>query len=66
MINLELILAIIALIAALIGIFIFGMRMGRLEKDIESNAKRMDELLSIYEELLDKVAPVEKTKTPRV
>lgn len=34
--------------------------MGRLEKDVEANTKRMDELVSIYEALLDKVAPVEQ------
>lgn len=60
MISIELIVAIIALIAAVGAVFMFGMRMGRLEKDVEVNAKRMDELLSIYESLLDKVAPVEQ------
>lgn len=48
------------MIAALVAVFVFGMRMVRLEKDVEANAKRMDELLSIYEELLDKIAPVEQ------
>ncbi|MBA7596785.1 hypothetical protein ES703_03774 [subsurface metagenome] len=60
MISVELIFSIIAVIAALAAVFVFGMRMGRLEKDVEANAKRMDELLSIYEELLDKIAPVEQ------
>ena len=60
MISVELIVAIIALIAVVVAVFTLGMRLGRLEKDIEANAKRMDELLSIYESLLDKVAPVEK------
>ena len=60
MISIELIMAIIAVIAVVVAIFMFGMRMGRLEKDVEANAKRMDELVSIYEELLDKIAPAEK------
>jgi len=63
MISVELIVAIIALIAALTAVFTLGMRIGRLEKDVEAGTKRMDELLSIYEELLDKIAPVEKPQS---
>lgn len=34
MISVELIVAIIALIAVVVAVFTFGMRMGRLEKDV--------------------------------
>lgn len=63
MISVELIVAIIALMTVVVVVFTFGMRMGRLEKDVEANAKRMDELVSIYEALLDKIAPVEEPKS---
>ena len=47
MVNVELVLSVIAVIVALGTVFQFGMRIGRLEKDVE----RMEAMMRILKEL---------------
>lgn len=58
--SLELIIGIIALVAVLSSMFLFGMRMGRLEKDVELGHEETKEVVAMITDMLDKVLELEK------
>ena len=58
--SLELIIGIIALVAVLVSMFLFGMRMGRLENDVEMGHEETKEAVAMIKDTLDKVLEMEK------